>query len=96
MKTFEMKLRGFGMFSLVAMSALPLFFASCSSDNDPVETESEENELTEIQLASTILTGNVSEWSANTRGTDVTYTNVSKTWATINTHNSTQDPLYNQ
>jgi hypothetical protein len=96
MKTFEMKLRGFGMFSLVAMSALPLFFASCSSDNDPVETESEDNELTEIQLASTILTGNVSEWSANTRGTDVTYTNVSKTWATINTHNSAQDPLYNQ
>jgi hypothetical protein len=95
MKTFEMKLRGFGMFSLVAMSALPLFFASCSSDNDPVETESEENELTEIQLASTVLTGSVGEWSANTRATSATYTNVSEAYATINRYDD-KTQLYNQ
>jgi hypothetical protein len=70
MKTFEMKLRGFGMFSLVAMSALPLFFASCSSDNDPVETESEVTDgFTEIQLSGLLLDGNIGEWNAKTSNT---------------------------
>jgi endonuclease G len=72
MKTFEMKLRGFGMFSLVAMSALPLFFASCSSDNDPVETESMENELTEIQLSGVEISSLIDNWSGNAPATRAT------------------------
>lgn len=101
MKVLKSTRRGMGLAALIALSASPLLFTSCSSHEDPINSESETNGLTEISLASNVVNGNANEWAskANVASTEssssTSTTDVTKVHASINNH-VTEAKMYDQ